>query len=120
MQSFQNVQSYNTLKTNILKVNPYQFYTDNTRIWHTGTNIIADVVVWSKTDQAALMVSTPARGTCPFPEDLIEALVCGALSYIFRSTFNSSQINTWRGYFNDTLNSINPEMMPTLERAQAE
>jgi len=103
---YQVVEDYNVLKTNLLKVNPYLFYTDNVRIYHTSTNIIADVVIWSKTDQTTLLESTPARGTCPFPEELIECLVCGALSYIFRGDFNIAQISTWRGYFNDCVSKL--------------
>ena len=110
---FQIVQDYNVLKTNILKVNPYLYFTDNTRIWHTSTNIVADVVVWSKTDQATLMVSTPTRGTCPFPEDLIEPLVCGALSYIFRGSFNNAQVGIWNAKFQDTLQDLNPNQTAT-------
>jgi hypothetical protein len=103
---YQVVEDYNVLKTNLLKVNPYLYYTDNVRIYHTSTNIIADVVIWSKTDQTTLLESTPARGTCPFPEELIECLVCGALSYIFRGDFNIAQIATWRGYFNDCVGKL--------------
>lgn len=103
---YQVVEDYNVLKTNLLKVNPYLYYTDNVRIYHTSTNIIADVVIWSKTDQTTLLESTPARGTCPFPEELIECLVCGALSYIFRGDFNVAQISTWRDYFNDCVSKL--------------
>lgn len=87
-----------------LKQSPHWYYTDNTRIWGTRT-MVADVVVWDKNAQLALMAASP-RGTCPFPQDLHEALVCGALSYIFRGDFNSNQANVWRGYFNDKLQEL--------------
>lgn len=104
--SFQVIQGYNNLKTNILKVNPYLYYTDNVRVWHTTTNVIADCVVWSKTDQQTLMQATPTRGACPFSEDLIECLICGALGYVFRGTFNVEQVDKWRAYFVDSLTRL--------------
>lgn len=115
---FQIVQDYNVLKTNILNVNPYLYFTDNTRIWHTSTNIVADVVIWSKTDQTALMISTPARGTCPFPEDLIEVLVCGALSYIFRGNFNIAQVGIWNNKFEAGLQALG--VQPSITQIASE
>ena len=90
------VKGYNTLSTNILKVNPYLYYTDNARIWHTITNVIADVVIWSRNDQITLMGTTP-RGACPFSEDLIGLLVDGALAKLFRNQFNMEQAPIYEG-----------------------
>jgi hypothetical protein len=92
------VKGYNTLKTNIVKVQPNLYYSDNVRIWHTTTNVVADVVIWSKTDQLALMATNP-RGTCPFPEDLIELLVEGALAKVFRDKFNMEQAGIYQARF---------------------
>lgn len=69
---------------------PHHFYTDNTKIWHTRTNVVADVVIWSDTDQRTLLTSNP-RGACPFPESLFAALVEGSLSFLFRGEFNLQQ-----------------------------
>lgn len=82
----------------LLKQSVHWYYTDNVRIWHTRDNVICDVVVWDKADQLTLLTTNP-RGNCPFPQELHEALVCGALSYIFRSTFNIEQVMIWRRYF---------------------
>lgn len=94
------VKGYNTLKTNIVKVQPNLYYSDNVRIWHTTANVIADVVIWSKTDQITLMGTNP-RGTCPFPEDLIELLVEGALAKVFRDKFNETQAQIYQQRFDN-------------------
>lgn len=83
---------------------PHHFYTDNTKIWHTRTNVVADVVIWSDTDQRGLLESNP-RGACPFPESLFAALVEGALSFLFRGEFNIQQAemhwNRWNTLLQD-------------------
>lgn len=95
-----------------LKQSPNWYYTDNVRIWHTNTSVICDIVVWDKSTQLLSMGydpsgdSDPTRGECPFPQDLHEALVCGALSYIFRGDFNNSQVSLWRGYFNNRIEEL--------------
>lgn len=84
---------------------PHHFYTDNTKIWHTRTNVVADVVIWLESDQRTLLTSTPARGACPFPESLHAALVEGALSFLFRGEFNLQQAemhwNRWNTLLQD-------------------
>lgn len=93
-----------------LKQEPHWYYTDNIRIWHTRTIVKCDAVIWDKDEQLTLMQQTAGgeRGDCPFPEDLHEALVSGALSYVFRGDFNSDQVKTWRAYFEQTLQGMNP------------
>lgn len=83
------------------------YHTDNVRLWHTrATNQVkADVVVWSKTAQRALLTSTP-RGACPFSEDLHEALVSGALSVLFRGSNNTEQADLWKARFDQSLEEI--------------
>lgn len=99
-RSYEDVIGYASLN---VKSTPFWYYTDNVRIWHTRSNVVADIVTWNKDDQLTLMAATPTRGTCPFPEDLHEALVCGALSYLFRSSFNDGQVAIWRRYFDGVL-----------------
>lgn len=94
---------------------PHHYYTDNTRIWHTRTNVVADVVMWSETDQRALMVTTPARGTCPFPDDLLPTLVEGSLSFLFKGQFNMDQAEYHRQRWNEMLASSGLKT-PTQER----
>jgi len=103
--TYEEVESLNTLKTSLLKKVPYYYFYDGTRIYHTRTNVVADVVIWSKTDQIALLESSP-RGACPFPEDLYEALICGALSYLFKENFNNQQFQAYRQYFLATLERL--------------
>lgn len=88
-----------------LKQSPHFYYTDNVRIWHTRTNVVIDIVVWDKADQLTLMAQTAGgvRGACPFPQELHEGLVCGALSYLFRGEFNVEQAKQWRATFNEVL-----------------
>jgi len=116
---YQVVQAYNVLKTNILKVNPYQYYTDNKRIYHTGTNVVADVVIWSNADQTALMITDP-RGACPFPENLLSLLVDGALSRIFRGTFNIQQAPEYYRKWVDGMSALGMNIESTMARSQAE
>ena len=98
----QNVLS---IRAMTLKQTPLNYYTDNVRIWHTRTNVVADVVVFSITDEIAKMESEP-RGNCPFPDNAIEAIVIGALSYIFKDTFNLQQAEAYRSRWNDCLERI--------------
>lgn len=104
-KDYQEVIGYSNLT---LKQTPHWYFTDNVRIWHTRSNVTLDIVVWDKVDQLTLMAQTSggAKGNCPFPQDLHEALVCGALSYIFRGDFNSEQVGIWRQYFNDKLQEL--------------
>lgn len=91
--------------TNILSyfnTQPHHFYTDDTRIWHTRTNVVADVVIWLESDQRALLESNP-RGACPFPEVLFPALIEGALSFLFRGEFNLEQQNHHHNRWNELL-----------------
>jgi hypothetical protein len=111
------VKGYNTLKTNIVKVQPNLFYTDNVRIWHTTTNVVADMVIWSKTDQLALMVTNP-RGTCPFPEDLIDLLVEGALAKVFRDNFNTAQATVYQNRFEAHLEQKLPLQSVSMTQAR--
>lgn len=96
----QKVDLINDLTT---KASYYFFFTDGTRIWHTRPNVVADVVVWDKGIERIKLEDTPARGVCPFPDDLHEALICGAISYLFRSSFNNEQFQAWKQTFNEKL-----------------
>lgn len=89
-----------------LKQSPFWYYTDNVRIWHTRSNVTCDIVAWDKVDQITLMNTSPTRGACPFPQDLHEALITGALSTLFRGTFNNEQAIQWKNYFDQTLERI--------------
>lgn len=104
----QVVLGVKVLGTNILKKAQYLYYEDHTRIWHTRTNITTDMVIFDKSDERTLMTSSP-RGTCKFPQDLHEMIVCGALSYMFRGDFNAGQVGIWRQYFNDGLAMLGPD-----------
>lgn len=77
---------------------PKIFFTDNVRIWHTVSNVTIDVVVYSKAAQRILMAATP-RGACPFPEDLADCIVYGALSLLFKGGLNNEQARQWREEF---------------------
>lgn len=104
-KEYQEVIGYSSLT---VKQSPHWYYTDNVRIWHTRTNVVCDVVIWDKSDQRTLMTQTAGsvRGACPFPQSLHEALICGALSYVFRGDFNSEQVGIWRQYFEQTLREL--------------
>lgn len=111
----------NTLSTNLLKVNPHLYWTDNYRIYHTETNITADVVIWSMVDQLAALQANP-RTACPFPENLIPLLVVGALSFVFRDKFNESQAQIYAQRFETMLDTMLPldNLPQTQERIQGE
>lgn len=109
----QVVLGVKALATNILKKAQYLYWADNTRIVHTRTNVVCDMVTFDKSDERILMTSTP-RGICRFPQDLHEMLICGGLSYMFRGNFNSGQVGTWRNYFNEGLAWLGPDDTPQV------
>lgn len=93
------------VSTMSLKQVPFWYFSDNVRVWHTKSNVILDLVVWDKSTQLTAMSASP-RGDCPFPQDLHETIIAGALSYLFRGDFNTQQISTWRNYFESKLASL--------------
>lgn len=90
-------------QSDLFEVPVYHYYTDNIRIWHTTASAVLDVVVWSETTQRSLMTSTPARGSCPFPDDLLPALVEYSLSFLFRPGFNEELAEQHRERANEML-----------------
>lgn len=88
-----------------LKVSPFFYFTDQTRVWHTRTSVVADIVVWDAAIERLWMESNP-RGDCPFPDSLHEGLVNGALSILFRSSFNDAQADKFAERFLHTLNAL--------------
>lgn len=86
-----------------LKISPYYYYTDNVRIWHTRTNVVADCCVWDRAAERYWLESTFTRGDCPFPSPLHEVLIAGSLAMLFKDTFNNEQVQMWHTYFADSL-----------------
>lgn len=115
---YQQVVGAASLSTTVTR---YWYFTDNHKIWHTSSQPVnVEVVSWSKDAQRTAMAATP-RGACPFSEDLHEAIVCGALSYVFRSNFNSEQVGIWRAYFTDVLNDLKePGTLGLMQRQMIE
>jgi hypothetical protein len=83
------------------------YWTDHVRIVHTRpvTDVHCDVVVWDKEAERAKLNTNP-RGQCNFTEDLHEALICGALANIFRSSWNAEQVEVWATYFTKKLAEV--------------
>lgn len=93
---FKSYQEILSVRNVTLKYTPYWYFTDNVRIWHTVTNVVADVVIWHRSDQATLVA---ARGACPFPSDLYPVIVAGAVSDLGRQSFNLEQSSMWAQKF---------------------
>lgn len=94
----------------------YWYYTDNVRIWHTRTNVKAEVVVWDKDAQRVLMSQAVTRGNCPFPENTHYILISGAKALLSRDGFNTEQSAVWRNEFNSGL----PQLAPNLSNEEIE
>jgi hypothetical protein len=99
----QEVDGANSITT--LKVSPYWFNTDGTRIWHTRDAVTADVVVWESQVHRYWMEASP-RGICPFPDSLHPALINGALSLLFRGEFNIEQSEGFNSRFQLSLEGL--------------
>lgn len=95
-KSLQEVLAARDLTT--LKQSVYWYFTDNVKIWHTRTNVVADEVIWHRSDQLTLLEASP-KGACPFPGDLYTAVIVGALSELMRGTFNMEQAPMWSQKF---------------------
>jgi hypothetical protein len=85
-----------------LKVSPHLYSIDGSRIWHTRTSVVADVVVWESQVERYWLESSP-RGICPFPDALHPTLVNGALSILFRGAFNIEQAKYWEAKYDAVL-----------------
>ena len=90
-------------QTDIFEAPILHYYTDNIRLWHTVASAVLDVVVWSETSQRTLMTSTPTRGSCPFPDDLLPVLVEYSLSFLFKAGFNEETAELHRARANEML-----------------
>jgi hypothetical protein len=88
-----------------LKVSPHLYAIDGSRIWHTRTSVIADVVVWESQVERYWLESSP-RGICPLPDALHPTIVNGALSIIFRGDFNSDQAPVYTTKFETVLATL--------------
>lgn len=94
--------------------NVYYYHYDGERIWHTRpTNkVYGEFVVWDSSaarislDASNLIDGAASRGRCPFPDDLHEVIICGALRNIFRGNFNIEQVQVWSRYFEESLQRI--------------
>jgi hypothetical protein len=82
----------------------YGYKLDDHRIYHTRTNVVIDVCFYDRTTQLATI------GTLTNPillaDALEEAYVCGVVSYMVRDDAFMAQAQLYRGYFNDTLETI--------------
>jgi hypothetical protein len=88
-----------------LKISPFLYFSDNTRIWHTRDSVIADIVIWEAEVERYWMDAT-VRGECPFPDSVHDCLVNGALSILFRDKFNSEQADKFAERFIHTLDTL--------------
>lgn len=97
------------IQFNERKMNYYHF--DGERIYHTVSSstvqgVYGEFVCWDSVGAAQSMDAATTRGDCPFPDDLHEAIVYGALANIFRSDFNLEQVRVWRQYFDNVLQQL--------------
>jgi hypothetical protein len=88
-----------------LRISPHLYFTDQQRIWHTRTSVVADIVVWEAQVERYWMEAS-VRGDCPFPDSLNDVLVSGALTYLFRSKFNMEQADQWGARFQDGMSKL--------------
>lgn len=106
-RSYQEIRDLPNLATSVIRPTIHWYFSDNIRIWHSRTTVVIDVVTWDKGAQLTAMASNP-RGTCPFPEDLHEAIVCGALTNLFKENLNNSQQQAWNALYQQTLATLAP------------
>lgn len=87
-------------------IQPYQFYTDDVRIYHTRTFVVCEIVSWDRAAEYTNIVTNNNSTNCPLPEDLHPALEDGALALIHRDTFNVVQAEAAWQRFVPELNRI--------------
>lgn len=93
----------------------YYFFTDDVRIWHTRTNVIADIVTWSKTADRTAILANNNTAACAMPDALIPDLLNGSLAFIFRDIFRMEQaLQHWQ-LFAASLNNIAGKQMASME-----
>lgn len=102
-RSREEVAGANNIST--LKITPYFYNSDGSRIWHTRDAVVADVVVWESQVHRYWLESNP-RGICPFPDSLHPGIINGALSLIFRGEFNIEQSEGFAKRFMVTLEGL--------------
>lgn len=109
------IQRANRQKTNTAHCIPvYWYYLDDLRVYHTRTNVIAQVCVYSRTLQQAALDANEAM---LLPDVLAEALVAGTLSELFRDDQFDGQAQQYRQYFNEVESSIRQGLTSVISKA---
>lgn len=98
-------------------VKPYQYYTDDTRLWHTRSTAKSEIVAWDKAAERAAMIASNHTSVCPLPDDLLPALEFGSLGVMHRNNFNIQQAEAEFAKFVAEINRIAGKQMPDAELA---
>jgi hypothetical protein len=97
------------------KVNVYEYFADDTTMWHTRTNVKGRIVVWDRAAELTSIIGSNDVATCPLPDDLLPVLEKGALAFIFKDTFNTDQAQINWSQFIPELDKIAGRPMAALE-----
>lgn len=83
--------------------NIYHYNVDDRRVYHTRTNVVIDVCVYSRATQLAALT---ANSNMLLPDVLDEALICGAVAFMVRDDEFSGQAATYAAYFATAISMI--------------
>jgi hypothetical protein len=85
------------------RVSVYWYSMDDLRIYHTRTNVKADVCVYSRSVQSTAFDND---SNMLLPDSLADAIVCGAVGELVRDDEFMQQAQSYRSYYNEVENGI--------------
>lgn len=90
---------------------PYLYYIDGNRIYHTVTNAVINVCTYERSD---VVTTVAANGNITLPDVLVDAIVAGAVSTCIIESKGMEMGGYFSGMFDKAIQSIRQGQMPLI------
>lgn len=108
-KTLEEIERRNRNAGNFYRIPMYAYKFDGVRIEHTRTEVAIDCCIYDRAAQEALVES---NGEMLLPDDLGEAVICGAVASLIRDDEYVEQATVYAKYFEDTLTRISAGLSP--------
>lgn len=98
----ERVRAYLALSSTVYN-QPYLYYIDGNRIYHTETNVVINVCTYERSDVATTVA---ANGNITLPDVLVDAIVAGAVSALIIENKGVEMGGVFGNYFQKAIESI--------------